>query len=91
MAQGDGQDRRAGFLVLATADGVFKRSVLTALVVGTILTAINQGDAILAGAMPNLIKAGLNYLVPYCVATYGAVSAKRAAWRLSNPEDRTAD
>jgi hypothetical protein len=31
--------------------------------------------------MPNLAKAALTYVVPYCVATYGAVTAKRAAWR----------
>ena len=52
-----------------------------ALIVGTILTAINQGDVILAGESPNHLKAVLTYLVPYCVATYGAVTAKGAAWR----------
>jgi len=51
------------------------------LVVGTILTAINHGDFILAGQMPDPVKVGLTYLVPYFVATYGAVTAKRAAWR----------
>ncbi len=87
IVQGDGQDGRAGFFVLATADGVFKRSVLTALVVGTILTAINQGDVILAGEAPSFLKIGLNYLVPFCVATYGAVSAKRSrpSSRSGNP------
>ncbi len=54
------------------------------LIVGTILTAINQGDVILAGETPDLVKAGLTYMVPYCVATYGAVTAKRAAWRRQN-------
>ncbi len=54
------------------------------LVVGTILTAINQGDFILAGQMPDPVKVGLTYMVPYCVATYGAVTAKRAAWRRQN-------
>jgi hypothetical protein len=73
-----------GLLEMALADGVFRRSILTALVVGTILSAINQGDIILAGQAPNMVKIGLNYCVPFCVATYGAVSAKRAAWRLNN-------
>ena len=59
--------------------------------VGTILTASNQGDVVLAGEMPNLVKVGLNYLVPYCAATNGAVSAKRAAWRLGNPGCRRPD
>ncbi len=68
-------------LDLATAGGTLRRSLLTALVVGTILTAINQGDAIVAGEAPAWLKIGLNYLVPFCVATYGAVSAKQAAGR----------
>ena len=73
---------------MATADGALKRSALTALVVGSILTAINQGDVILAGDTPQLVKIGLNYVVPYCVATYGAVSAKRAAWLLGKGLER---
>lgn len=67
-----------GFVKLATRDGVPRRSLLTALVVGSILTAINQGDVILAGQTPNFVKIGLNFLVPFCVATYGAVTMKRA-------------
>ena len=70
-----------GFVALATANGTLVRSVLTGLVVGTILTAINQGDVLMAGETPSLIKIGLNYLVPYCVATYSAVTAKQYALR----------
>lgn len=66
---------------LALRDGVPRRSLVTALVVGAILTAINQGDVILSGQVPNLLKTSLNFLVPYCVASYGAASAKRAALR----------
>ena len=68
----------------ATSEGTPGHALIMGLVVGTILTAINQGDVVLAGEMPNPIKAGLTYLVPYCVATYGAVTAKRAAWRRQN-------
>lgn len=68
-------------LDLALRDGTPARAVKVALVVGTILLAINQGDVILAGEIPNLWKAGLTYLVPYAVATYGAVTAKRAMLR----------
>jgi hypothetical protein len=56
------------------SDGVPKRSLAVALVVGTILNLINQGDALFAGAQLNLIKLILTYAVPYAVATYGAVS-----------------
>ncbi len=68
----------------ATSEGTPGYALVMGLVVGTILTAINQGDFILAGEMPDLVKAGLTYMVPYCVATYGAVTAKRAAWRRHN-------
>ena len=68
----------------ATSEGTPGYALVMGLVVGTILTAINQGDVILAGEMPSPIKAGLTYMVPYCVATYGAVTAKRAAWRRQN-------
>jgi hypothetical protein len=81
MAQGNDRGRLPGLFELATSDGALKRSLLTALVVGTILSAINQGDVILAGEAPNLVKVGLNYLVPFCVVTYGCVSARRAALR----------
>ncbi len=65
----------------ATSEGTPGYALVMGLVVGTILTAINQGDFILAGETPDPVKVGLTYMVPYCVATYGAVTAKRAAWR----------
>jgi len=68
----------------ATSEGTPGYALVMSLVVGTILTAINHGDFILAGQMPDPVKVGLTYLVPYCVATYGAVTAKRAAWRRQN-------
>ncbi len=67
----------------ATADGTPRNSLKVAFVVGTILTLINQGDVIMAGEMPSIAKAGLTFVVPYLVATYGAVMAKRAGWRAS--------
>lgn len=57
-----------------TADGVPARSLRVALVVGTILNLINQGDVLFRGEAPQLGKLLLTYLVPYCVATYGAVT-----------------
>lgn len=56
------------------SEGVPRRSLAVALVVGTILNLINQGDALLAGGDLNAAKALLTILVPYCVATYGTVS-----------------
>ncbi len=63
---------------LAVSDGVPKRSFYVAVLVGTILNLINQGDAMLSGGDLQYGKIALTYLVPYFVATYGAVSARRA-------------
>ena len=58
----------------AMSDGIPLRSFYIALVVGTILNLINQGDALFATAQINWIKIVLTYFVPYAVSTYGAVS-----------------
>lgn len=60
------------------SDGIPRRSLIVALVVGTILNLINQGDALIDGAGLNFTKILLTYAVPYCVATYGAVSYRLA-------------
>ena len=62
-------------------DNTPRKAFLTALVVGTILTAINHGDVILAGNMPPLLKVALTYCVPYCVTTWGAIMGKRSQWQ----------
>ena len=56
------------------SDGIPRRSFVVALIVGTILNLINQGDALLGSGLVNWVKVGLTFAVPYCVATYGAVS-----------------
>ncbi len=61
-------------LRFAVADGVPRRALWVAAIVGTVLNLINQGDAIIAGGPIDPLKMALTYLVPYCVATYGAVS-----------------
>ena len=58
----------------AVSDGVPRRSLFVALIVGTALNLINQGDAIVGMASPNWVKIILTYCVPYAVYTYGAVS-----------------
>jgi hypothetical protein len=65
----------------AMCDGVPRRSLYVAALVGTILNLINQGDMLFDGASINWIKVLMTYLVPYAVSTYGAVS-----YRLSLPE-----
>jgi hypothetical protein len=55
------------------------RAILTAIVVGTVLTAINQSTALFDnGLSPSLgIRIALTYAVPYLVATWGALGASR--------------
>lgn len=54
-----------------------KRTVVTAVVVGTILFAINQLNVVIEGhATPVVwIKAGVTYLVPFAVSNVGILIA----------------
>ncbi len=56
---------------------MLRRSGRIALIVGTILVAINQGDALLTGHFPPALawKLPLTYAVPFIVATLGALGA----------------
>lgn len=53
---------------------MLRRSLYTAVVVGTFLTAINQGNVLFHGHVPNALywKIPLTYFVPFCVASWGA-------------------
>jgi len=70
------EGRRARCLRCAvTYRPVMATSLGIALIVGTILTAINQGQLIVGGEFPMALawKIPLTYAVPYCVATTGAI------------------
>ena len=58
---------------------MLKRSAIAAAVVGTILTALNQGDLLLSGQWNSALywKIPLTYCVPFLVATYGALTNSR--------------
>ena len=58
---------------------MLRRSLIVAVVVGSILTLLNQGDVVFAGDWPGALywKVPLTYCVPFCVATYGALSNSR--------------
>ena len=58
-------------LVTVLTGAIVRRSLAVALIVGTVLNIINQGDVALAGEF-NWFKVALTYCVPFCVATYGA-------------------
>ncbi len=58
---------------------VFRRSLAISVVVGSMLTIINQGDVLLRGSITALVvvKICLTYMVPLCVATISALAANR--------------
>jgi hypothetical protein len=57
-----------------------RRTLRIALVVGIVLTAINQADVILAGDATALtwVKTGLNFCVPFVVSNLGLLAGKGA-------------
>lgn len=66
------------YLIIAKDKTIFVKSVKIALVVGTILNLINQGDAIISLDFDNInhLKSLLTYVVPFLVSTYTALSLK---------------
>ena len=71
--------------VLAISDGTPKKAILTAVVVGTILLIINQGDLLIAGMMPPLYKVCLTYCVPYLVTTWRPLTVKLDRAKITEP------
>jgi hypothetical protein len=57
-----------------------RKTIKIALVVGTLLSLINQGSVIAGGdaTTATWIRVGLNYVVPFCVSSLGFLSATRA-------------
>jgi phosphoribosylformylglycinamidine synthase len=69
----------SSWLQRAVSPSVRRRSTFIALVVGPILTAVNQGDVLLSGQGLDWTKAALTFVVPYVVATLGALGSQRTA------------
>ena len=78
-----------GMIHMITGDGTPQKALATALVVGSILTLISHGDQVFSGEFPPLWKVFLTYLTPYCVTTWGAVTGKRAQWKLDFSPSQT--
>ena len=66
------------FFATARQRPIVVTALKVALVVGSILNAINQGQHLFDGTAISLPHVCLNYIVPFCVSTY---SATRAAMR----------
>ena len=77
----DDLDTVPGFFEAAARRTVLVGGAKVALVVGPILTAINQGDVIMAGQAPDFLKVALTFMVPFCVSVYSAARFSRIAAR----------
>lgn len=60
------------FFRTAMSRHIVKNSLKISLVVGSLLNLINQGERLLNGDTISWFHLLLNYLVPYCVASYSA-------------------
>ena len=76
----DRQPHRNGVLLSRGSGPVVRRGLRVSLVVGTVLTAINEGPTVVAdhADLSLLPRAVLNYVVPFCVSCYSAAAAGRA-------------
>jgi hypothetical protein len=66
-------------LKLTFSGSILKRSLIVALIVGTLLNAINQGPEIVSGQPAVVWKLLLTWCVPFLVASYAAYSALRGS------------
>lgn len=72
------------FFRLASSGRIARSALRVAIVVGSVLNLVNQGDALLSGSGIDFFHLLLNFIVPYCVATYSAV--KNEMTRNSNEQ-----
>lgn len=57
-----------------------RRTAMIAVVVGTVLTHVNEGDLLLSGAATAAmaVKVAANYLTPFLVSNLGLLSGRRS-------------
>jgi len=60
------------FFVIAMSRHIVSSALKITLVVGTVLNLVNQSGIMLHGADISWFHLILNYLVPYCVASFSA-------------------
>jgi hypothetical protein len=70
---------RDAFRYCAQAEHL-RRTVKIALVVGVVLTAINEGDVFASGDATAVtgVKVGLNFVVPFIVSNLGLLAGRRS-------------
>ena len=80
-------DRLRSWTVASSDRAILRRSIVTCLIVGALLTVINHGDELIRGEFDSTMawQIGLTFLVPFVVATVSGAAAVR-----SRPGDRHA-
>lgn len=68
----------ASFFTLMISGPVVRRATRVAIVVGTCLNIINQGETIWHGGGADWPRFLMNYAVPFLVASYSAANAHRS-------------
>lgn len=76
-ASDDGRAELAESRTSGGGRGDVRRALLVALVVGSVLNIINQGEALFSVGHVQWIKAALTYAVPFFVSLHGAAQARR--------------
>lgn len=73
---------RPYLVVSVFSRGSLSRCVPIAVLVGTILSLVNQGSVIAGGDATSAtwVRVLVNYHVPFCVCSAGFFSAQRARW-----------
>jgi hypothetical protein len=58
-----------------------RRTIKIALVVGTVLTAINEGDVLIHGqaSATTAVKIAFNFMIPFIVSNLGVLAGDRSA------------
>ncbi|WP_133467790.1 nitrate/nitrite transporter NrtS [Paraglaciecola marina] len=54
-----------------------KTAIYISIIVGSLLTLINQGEAFLGDAELNWCKVITTYMVPFCVSMYSSIKAAK--------------
>lgn len=74
----DGHRQRLGEKASAGVGGRdVRRALWVALVIGSVLNVINQGEALFLGGQADWMKAALTYVVPFFVSLHSAAQARR--------------
>jgi hypothetical protein len=76
-------DERPRLLETVFSAASLAKCVPIAVVVGTLLSLVNQGSVLFAGSATAVtwMRVLVNYLVPFCVSSAGFFGSRRAMWR----------